>query len=203
MRNLILASLAAVAIQAQSVEDAFADLFTGEPVELTPVETAQAEICNTDETYGSRCSCVDLVIKASGLDPALFAQANEACTDGALPEVDASLYEPIENDVVPEEVQEIIIEEAVEEVQEMQEAVTEEGSSGLICEPEDPDCWAPNKWIQYVTYAIIIGILISYAAYYFWEEPSAFAMSLLQSEVFNLSMQDYYQKVGMNLALEF
>ena len=40
MRNLILASLAAVAIQAQSVEDAFADLFTGEPVELTPVETA-------------------------------------------------------------------------------------------------------------------------------------------------------------------
>ena len=40
MRNLILASLAAVAIQAQSVEDAFADMFSGEPIELTPAEVA-------------------------------------------------------------------------------------------------------------------------------------------------------------------
>ena len=143
------------------------------------------------------------MIKASGLDPALFAQAKEACTDGALPEVDASLFETVENDVVPEEVQEIIIEEVVEEVQEIQEAVAEEESAKLICEPEDPDCWAGSKWIQYVTYTILIGILIAYAVYYFLEEPSAYAISLLQSEDFNLSIQDYYQKVGMNLALEF
>ena len=90
---------------------------------------------------------MDLVIKASGLDPALFAQANEACTDGALPEVDASLYEPIENDVVPDEVQEIIIEEVVEEVQEIQEADVELEYFKLICEPEDFDCWASSYWI--------------------------------------------------------
>ena len=93
MRNLILASLAAVAIQAQSVEDALADLFTGEPVELSIAEQAQLEICNSDETYGQRCSCLDLFIKGTGVDPALFADAKETCTDGDLPEVDWWLYE--------------------------------------------------------------------------------------------------------------
>ena len=137
---------------------------------------------------------MDLVIKASGLDPSFFNQAKEVCTDGALPEVDASLYGEVN-----------IIDETVEEVQQMQEdAVVEDGR--FWCEPEAPGCWA-GRGGQVVTFVFIIGAIaaIVYVTIVYGEpvEELSSAMSLLQSEVFNFSMQDYYQKVGMNLALDF
>ena len=206
MRNLILLSFAAIAIQAQ--ENSFADLFNYESVELTAEEEAQFELCNDEETpeIAHRCTCMKLTMKASGLNPDIIT-ADSGCLDGPLPEVEDSLIVPevvpeVLPEIVPEEVQEVIIDETTEVVEQIVEVVTEEVTEG-ICDPEDPDCESGRSWITWVVMGLVISLLIAYLVYYLINGTSLYAINLLQSEVFNLALQDYNEKLSMNLAFEF
>ena len=110
-----------------------------------------------------------------------------------MPEVDPSLYETIG---------EVITDETVEEVQQIAEADVEEIDGRFWCDPEANGCWA-GRGVQVVTFIAIVAAIGAFVAFMIIYGEDTSAMSLLQSEVFNFSMQDYYQKVGMNLALEF
>ena len=116
-------------------------------------------------------------MKASGLNPDIIT-ADSGCLDGPLPEVDDSLIVPdVLPEIVPEEEQEVIIDETVEVVTQIIEVVTED--TEVTCDPEDPDCESGRSWITWVVMGLVISLLIAYLVYYLINGTSLYAINLL------------------------